>query len=222
MPDKVKVVIVGDEGVGKSALILRLCFDHFSNTHEATADDSIRKSTVVDGKECELDIIDTAGREQYATLIEEWIRQGEVFVLVFDVASRESFTHVRKYYDQVRKIKEIVDDHSINPPATHPGPPHFAPLILVGNKSDLQHKRAVSESEGMGLAKELCGEYVEASARDNVNVEAAFNHAVRKIRKRRYEADHSLFSQADGTATTTKRYRPFHRRHPGSCNCVIL
>ncbi|KAE8141126.1 ras family-domain-containing protein [Aspergillus pseudotamarii] len=222
MPDNVKVVVVGDEGVGKSALILRLCFDHFSNTHEATADDSIRKSTVVDGKECELDIIDTAGREQYATLIEEWIRQGEVFVLVFDVASQESFTHVRKYYDQVRKIKEVVDDHSINPPATYPGPPYFAPLILVGNKSDLQHERTVSESEGMGLAKELCGEYVEASARDNVNVEAAFNQAVRKIRARRYEADHSLFSHADGAATTTKRYRPFHRRHPSGCHCVIL
>ncbi|KOC11392.1 Ras-like protein [Aspergillus flavus AF70] len=219
MPDKVKVVIVGDEGVGKSALILRLCFDHFSGTHEATADDSIRKSTVVDGQECILDIIDTAGREQYATLIEEWIRQGEVFVLVFDVASRESFTHVRKYYDQVRKIKQVVDDHSINPPATHPGAPFFAPLILVGNKSDLQHKRAVSETEGMELGKELCGEYVEASARDNVNVEAAFNKAVRNIRERRYEAEHSLFPQADGVATTPKRYRPFH---PGSCRCVVL
>ncbi|KAF7588172.1 hypothetical protein BBP40_006109 [Aspergillus hancockii] len=223
MPDKVSVVVLGDESVGKSALVLRLCFDHFSGTHEATADDSIRKTTIVDGQECILDIIDTAGRKQYATLIEQWMRQGEVFVLVFDIASRESFTHVRKYYHQVREIKQDLDEYSATPPAAHPGPPHYAPLIIVGNKSDLRRERAVSATEGMDLAGELGAEYVEASARDDVNVEEAFTKAVRRLRERQVEDDRALFSRADGSAaTTSKRYRPFHRRHPGSHRCIVL
>jgi GTPase KRas protein len=150
------------------------------------------------------------------------MRQGEVFVLVFDVSSRASFDHVRKYYDQVREIKQVLDEQSINPPAIRPGPPHYAPLIIVGNKSDLRQGRVVPATEGMDLARELGGEYVEASARDDVNVEEAFNKAVRKLRGRKQENDQSLFSQVDGAATTSKRYRPFHRRHPGSHRCTIL
>ncbi|KAB8231220.1 Ras family protein [Aspergillus alliaceus] len=222
MPDIVRVVVMGDEGVGKSALILRLCFDHFPGTHEATADDSILKTTVVDGQECVLDVIDTAGRQQYGTLIEQWIRQAQVFVLVFDVASRKSFSHIKEYYDQVREIKQAIGDDSTVEPAMYPGPPYYAPLIVVGNKNDLKRERAVKQTEGARLARKLDGEYVETSARNNVNVEEAFNKAVRKLRVRQDENERSWLSKDEGAKKTPKRFRPFHRRHPRSCRCVMF
>ncbi|KAL5355672.1 P-loop containing nucleoside triphosphate hydrolase protein [Aspergillus floccosus] len=174
MPDKVTVIVIGDEGVGKSALILQLCLAHFPRTHEPTADDKIRKPIVVDGKPCELDIIDTAGRDMCTPLYERWIADGDAVVLVYDITNRESFAHVWKYYEQVGMIKSCR--------CSDPSKIGCMPVILVGNKYDLRNAREVSVKAGVDLAKELGAEYVETSAKQDINIEEIFVRIVRKVR----------------------------------------
>lgn len=142
----------------------KFCLSHFPEGHEPTVDDTIRKPAEIDGQPYNIniiDIIDTAGREKYATLTEQWIGQGEAFIMVYDVPSRESFTHLQHYYEQIRAIQPSFGAHSVKPEATVSTTSRSVLLILVGNKSDLQDQRAISTDQGVHLARILGCEYIE-------------------------------------------------------------
>lgn len=124
-----------------------------------------------------LEVLDRAGQEEYTALRDQWIRDGQGFVLVYSVCNRSSFTSIRKYHHQVSKVKESVLSEFFNLP--------YVPMMLVGNRCDRVTEREVSTQEGYTLARELGCEFVEASAKDCINVEKAFYDAVRLIRRRR-------------------------------------
>ncbi|PKY00973.1 ras-like protein Ras1 [Aspergillus campestris IBT 28561] len=185
MQDKFTVVVIGDEAVGKSALIIRLCLDHFPESHAPTADDTIRKPAVIDNKSCLVNIIDTAGRDEYASQLEEWMSHGDAFLLAYDVTSRASFDHVIKYYNQVRRMKLGRGLAKLSSGQMLFRSPHGVSMVLVGNKIDMAESREVSTEEGRRRAASLgCG-YAETSAKENVNVEEPFVMAVRWLRQRR-------------------------------------
>lgn len=98
--------------------------------------------------------------------------------MVYNVVSRDSYIHVRHYYEQIRAIKPSSGAYSSKPEATASTTSHSVPLVLVGNKSDLQDQCAISTDQGVDLAEELGCEYVETSAKKDVNVEEAFSKAV--------------------------------------------
>lgn len=116
--------------------------------------------------------------------------------MVFDVASRGSFTHLRHYYEQIRATQPSFGAHSVKPEATVSMASRPVPLILVGNKSDLQEQRAISTGQGIHLAGELGCEYIETSAKEDVNVEEAFSEAVRTNRRQQEAVGHGLFKEA--------------------------
>ncbi|PLN77150.1 ras-like protein Ras1 [Aspergillus taichungensis] len=185
MQDKFTVVVIGDEAVGKSALIIRLCLDHFPEGHAPTADDTIRKPAVIDNRPCLINIIDTAGRDEYASQLEEWMSHGDAFLLAYDVTSRASFDHVIKYYKQVRRMKLGRGLAKMSSERMLFQSPHGVSVVMVGNKIDLAESRVVSTEEGRRRAASLgCG-YTETSARENVNVEEPFVMAVRWLRQGR-------------------------------------
>jgi len=161
-----KLVVLGDGGVGKTALTIQLCLNHFVETYDPTIEDSYRKQVVIDDQPCVLEVLDTAGQEEYTALRDQWIRDGEGFLLVYSISSRSTFERVERFRDQITRVK---DTESI-------------PLILVGNKCDKVTEREVSREEGMGLAKKLGCEFIESSAKTCVNVERAFYTVVRLIR----------------------------------------
>jgi GTPase KRas len=88
---------------------------------DPTIEDAYRKNTVIDAEPCMLDILDTAGQENYVALRSTWMRERDGFLLVFSLADRSTFEGLRTFYDQLCEMHEN-------------GVP---PLILVGNKSDL-------------------------------------------------------------------------------------
>src|ERR1700709_1062368 len=138
-----------------------------------------------------LEVLDTAGQEEYTALRDQWIRDGEGFVLVYSISSRSSFTRIQKFHHQIQRVKES----SASSPS-FPGSPISqsmvvnggnVPVMLVGNKSDRVTEREVSTQEGHALARELGCEFVEASAKNCINVEKAFYDVVRQLRRQRMQ-----------------------------------
>lgn len=139
-----------------------------------------------------LEVLDTAGQEEFVALRDQWIRDGEGFVLVYAINSRPSFALVEKYYAQIQRVKESAASAAPSYPGApsvpglganpHAGP---APVMVVANKCDKVTERAVSTQEGQALAKSLGCDFVEASAKNRINVEAAFYDVVRALRRQR-------------------------------------
>lgn len=138
-----------------------------------------------------LEVLDTAGQEEYIALRDQWIRDGEGFVLVYSISSRSSFARIQRFHSQIQRVKES----SMAGSPTYPGSPMTAsapmfgqaPVMLVGNKCDRVTEREVSTQEGQALAKDLGCDFVEASAKNCVNVEKAFFDVVRQLRRQRHQ-----------------------------------
>ncbi|SAM00998.1 hypothetical protein [Absidia glauca] len=164
-----KIIMVGSGGVGKSALTLQYMYGDFVEEYDPTKADSYRKKVVLDGQECQIDILDTAGQEEYAAIRDNYYRSGEGFLCVFSVCEQESLEHTQEFRDQILRV---LDDETV-------------PFILVGNKVDLAHLRKVSTSEAGALAQEWNCQYVETSAKTRQNVDQVYTMLMRQIRDRK-------------------------------------
>ncbi|KAJ6226493.1 ras-like protein rasd [Anaeramoeba flamelloides] len=162
-----KLVVVGGGGVGKSALTIQLVQSHFVDEYDPTIEDSYRRQVVIDEETCLLDILDTAGQEEYSAMRDSYMRAGEGFLIVFAINSRNSFDEVSSFREQITRVKDSDD----------------VPMIIVGNKNDLENERQVSQGEGTDLAKSFNCPFIETSAKTRTNVEEAFFGLVREIRK---------------------------------------
>ncbi|KTW30060.1 uncharacterized protein T551_02004 [Pneumocystis jirovecii RU7] len=160
-----KLVILGDGAVGKTALA--------TQTYDPTIEDSYRKQVMVDGHSCILEILDTAGQEEYVALRDQWIKNGDGFLLVYSVSSRSTFDRIKRFRDQIVQTKNT----------------QFIPLMLVGNKSDKIYDREVSFQEGQSLAHLYGCQFVETSAKSSVNVEFAFYNLIKAIRNLKMNKD---------------------------------
>ncbi|KAK9722088.1 RAS2 protein [Basidiobolus ranarum] len=160
------MVLLGDGGVGKTALTLQLCSAHFVETYNPTIENVYRKQVVIDNKACILEVLDTAGQLEYSTLREQWIREGEAFLLVYCITERSSFERL-----------EAVRQHIISIVGST-----TAPMILVGNKCDRSSERQVTQQEGIAMARRFGCQFMESSAKTAVNVERAFFTLVRGLR----------------------------------------
>lgn len=166
--------------------------NHFVETYDPTIEDSYRKQVVIDGQSCMLEVLDTAGQEEYTALRDQWIRDGEGFVLVYSITSRASFSRIRKFHSQIQRVKDSSSAGSptasyLSSPITAAPSGAQAPVMLVGNKSDRVTEREVSTQEGSALAKEMGCDFVEASAKNCINVEKAFYEVVRSLRRQRQD-----------------------------------
>lgn len=92
-----KVIMVGSGGVGKSALTLQFMYDEFVEDYEPTKADSYRKKVVLDGEEVQIDILDTAGQEDYAAIRDNYFRSGEGFLCVFSITEDDSFQATQEF-----------------------------------------------------------------------------------------------------------------------------
>jgi len=162
------IIVVGAGGVGKSALTLQFMYGNFVEEYDPTSADSYRKKIKVAGKEIQLDILDTAGQEEYAAMRDNYYRTGEGFLCVYSVVAMDSFNHVGSFHEQILRVTE---DESI-------------PCLLVGNKVDLAEKRQVTTQQGEQLASGLKCQFIETSAKTKLNVENAFMQLAEMVVKR--------------------------------------
>ncbi|GLV41912.1 Ras-like protein A [Carabus blaptoides fortunei] len=127
---------------------------------------SLWKKVVLDGEEVQIDILDTAGQEDYAAIRDNYFRSGEGFLCVFSITEDESFQATQEFREQILRVK---NDENI-------------PFLLVGNKSDLDEKRKVSLAEANARAQQWGVPYVETSAKTRENVDKVFFDLMREIR----------------------------------------
>lgn len=119
-----KLVVVGGGGVGKSSLTLQLVANRFFEFYDPTIEDSYRKQVIVDDETCLLDILDTAGQEEYSAMRDQYSRSGEGFLMVYSITSRESFDELASFRDHILRVKDT----------------DKVPMVIVGNKMDVAEK----------------------------------------------------------------------------------
>jgi GTPase SAR1 family protein len=109
--------------------------------------------------------------EEYTALRDQWIRDGEGFLVVYSITSRATFDRVQGFRDQIVRVKDAQDNE--------------IPMMLVGNKSDKVTEREISRDEGAAMARKMHCEFIETSAKTCVNVERSFYNVVKLIRSQR-------------------------------------
>ncbi|MFX1364777.1 MAG: GTP-binding protein [Promethearchaeota archaeon] len=174
-----KLSLIGDGGVGKTSMAQRYVHGIFKADYKATI------GTFISKKECEFKelgtsvrfmIWDLAGQTQFERLWSDYLTDSRAGIIVFDITNRESFEHVKKWYNTISKVAL----------------PNIV-LILVGNKIDLNTSRIVSTEEGMNLAKDLGIHYMETSAKTNENIDDVFEWTALQIINRNIEEEKESF-----------------------------
>jgi len=166
MPET-KLAVVGGGGVGKTALTLQFTGNYFVDEYDPTVEDVYRKQVSVDGEVALLEILDTAGQEEYSSMRDQYMRNGQGFLLVYDVTSLKSIDDVQEFHKSILRVKDA----------------DYFPMVLVGNKRDMTEFRAVPTSDGSNVAAGWGCPFFEASAKLRENVDEAFFELVREVRR---------------------------------------
>lgn len=162
---KHKLVLLGDQSVGKTSLVTRFMYDTFDQQYQTTVGiDFFSKTVHINNQTVRLHVWDTAGQERFRSLIPGYIRNSSGALVVYDVCSRQSFFSAFKWIDEVRA--ERGDD---------------VVVVLVGNKSDAQEGRAVSAEEAQRKAEERGLVFMEVSAKLGTGVKALFRRVAETL-----------------------------------------
>ncbi|KAF2252034.1 ras-related protein RSR1 [Trematosphaeria pertusa] len=189
------IVVLGSGGVGKSCLTAQFVQNVWIESYDPTIEDSYRKAIEVDGRHVILEILDTAGTEQFTAMRELYMKTGQGFLLVFSITSMSSLYELTELREQIRRIKE--DDN--------------VPMVLVGNKSDLEEDRSVPRARAFNVSQQWGGvPYYETSARRRANVDEVFVDLCRQI------------IQKDRREYAEKRQRTKKRANRRRPKCTIL
>lgn len=160
-----KYIIIGDTGVGKSCLLLQFTDKRFQPVHDLTIGVEFGARMVnIDSKQIKLQIWDTAGQESFRSITRSYYRGAAGALLVYDITRRDTFKHLSVWLEEARQ-------HSQSNMV----------IMLIGNKNDLEHRRAVSFEEGKAFADANGLIFMETSAKTAFNVEQAFINTAEKI-----------------------------------------
>ncbi|KAH9934945.1 GTPase [Fomitopsis serialis] len=153
-----KVVLIGDSGVGKSNLLSRFTRNEFNlETKSTIGVEFATRSITVDGKTLKAQIWDTAGQERYRAITAAYYRGAVGALLVYDISKHQTYVNVTRW---LKELRDHADSNIV--------------IMLVGNKSDLKHLRAVPTDEAKAFAAENNLSFMETSALDASNVESSF------------------------------------------------
>ncbi|KAJ6021933.1 ras small monomeric GTPase [Penicillium herquei] len=201
------IVVLGAGGVGKSCLTAQFVQNVWIESYDPTIEDSYRKQIEVDGRQCILEILDTAGTEQFTAMRELYMKQGQGFLLVFSITSMSSLNELSELREQIIRIK---DDEKV-------------PLVIVGNKSDLEDDRAVPRARAFGLSQSWGNApYYETSARRRANVNEVFIDLCRQIIRKDLQGSGSSSDSARKREGSTRNDRKNNKTQRRRSPCVIL
>ncbi|CAD8147363.1 unnamed protein product (macronuclear) [Paramecium tetraurelia] len=153
-----KLLLIGTSGVGKSCMLMRYVDNNFTNNFYNTIGVDFKiKSIFLENKNIKLQIWDTAGQDRFRTITCSYYRGAHGIIIVYDITDRESFDSVKMWMSEIDKYaqEDVI-------------------RMLVGNKCDMDDKRAVSYEEGEALAKQLKLQFIETSAKLSTNIEQSF------------------------------------------------
>ncbi|EMP29745.1 Ras-related protein Rap-2a [Chelonia mydas] len=168
-----KVVVLGSGGVGKSALTVQFVTGTFIEKYDPTIEDFYRKEIEVDASPSVLEILDTAGTEQFASMRDLYIKNGQGFILVYSLKELDCCLKKFTCLDKAKLLDQCFRESAVRY--------EKVPVILVGNKVDLESEREVSSNEGRALAEEWGCPFMETSAKSKTMVDELFAEIVRQM-----------------------------------------
>ncbi|XP_074599204.1 RAS oncogene family member Rab11 [Brevipalpus obovatus] len=204
-----KVVLIGDSGVGKSNLLSRFTRNEFNLESKSTIGvEFATRSIQVDNKTIKAQIWDTAGQERYRAITSAYYRGAVGALLVYDIAKHITYENVERW---LRELRDHADNNIV--------------IMLVGNKSDLRHLRAVPTEEARAFAEKNNLSFIETSALDSTNVETAFQQILTEIYH--IVSQKQIRNDGDGDPSPSENIRPINipptdpsdmRRNSKCCN----
>jgi len=172
-PKHRKIAVMGSRSVGKSSLTIQFVEDHFVDSYDPTIENTFLKTIKVGRQEYELELVDTAGQDEYSIVPQSYSMNIDGYVLVYSVTSEKSFDVVKIIHE---KLLDMTGQSKL-------------PVVLVGNKTDLRMERALSTDDGKKLASEWGALFLEASAKENQKVRDIFQGILSFIDKSEGGAD---------------------------------
>ena len=163
--EAVKICLVGDTSVGKTCIVNRLVKGIFNTSEKSTIGSNfVTESVPVNGEQFRLAIWDTAGQEKYRSMVSMYYRGSFGAMIVYDITHPQSFQNVRVWHEELRYTEKDI------------------PVIIVGNKTDMESNRIVTKHDGSSLAKELNCLFMEVSALKGDNIVEAFVELAKNIK----------------------------------------
>lgn len=165
-----KFIIIGNTGTGKSSLLTQFTDRRFSPIHDLTIGVEFgAKILTINGPEdkkydIKLQIWDTAGQESFKSITRSYYRDAAGVMLVFDISKRDSFEHLTRWMEDIANFSG-----------------ENANIILIGNKSDLDHRRKVSIEDAEEFAKNQGIKYIETSAKNYDRTYDAFSYLAEEV-----------------------------------------
>ena len=160
-----KVIIIGDTAVGKSNILSRYVKDEFSSNSKSTVGVELGiKFLKIKNTKTKIQIWDTAGQERYRAITSSYFKGSNGCFIVYDITNEASFNNIENWYEQIQK--ETSSD---------------LPILLVGNKCDLEDERKVPIEKGKEKAKNLNCAFFETSALKKINIDKIFEELVNNI-----------------------------------------
>ena len=179
----IKILIVGDSTVGKTNFIKKYVENKFNESYFAsTGIDLITTSIKIEGKSFKIQIWDTAGQEKYRAMTKNLFLKTQGIVIIFDISNEISFINLKSWMNGIKE--ECSAD---------------IPMILVGNKLDLEDKRVIDKERAMEFAKNEKLEYIETSSKTGENINKALSLIIEKIYQRADSNSNFSFTLDDGT-----------------------
>ena len=194
-----KLILLGDAGVGKTALMVRYAFGTFSP--EAVLNigiEMLTKKVQWQGKDLKLQIWDTVGQETFAPLTKRYCRDADAAIFCYDVTYQHSFLNIKKW----------LHEYSI---------PRDCFIVLVGCKSDLEGQRVITTEDGQAMAESLRFPFFETSAmKNNSNVDDIFTLVVSKVADKEPQS-----MKTDSTLNVSNIWQRTHRKKKSCISCLM-
>ncbi|KAI8896606.1 small GTPase superfamily [Globomyces pollinis-pini] len=182
-PPKVrKIAILGSRAVGKSSVTVQFVENHFAETYYPTIENMFTKIVKYKGEEFAVEIMDTAGQDEFSILNSKHAIGIHGYVLIYSIASRQSFEMCGILRDKILNFTGM----------------DWVPCVLVANKVDLHVQRQVTTQEGEAQAKEWNCSFIETSAKHNQNISRLFEYMLGEIEKVRGEGGASAEKKSNG------------------------
>ena len=167
---KLKLIVVGNQGTGKSSILNRFVNETFDERYQATIGlDFQSKNITIHDQDVRLIIYDTAGQEKFRSLIPMYIREAQIILFIYDISDRESFDSMPRW---IQEVKDVINKEVV--------------YTLIGNKIDLEKERKVTFDEGKKLAEQNNFVFQEVSSKTGENFEKLFEVQI-------YEAVYNKF-----------------------------
>ena len=176
---KLKLIVVGNQGTGKSCILNRFVNETFEENYEATIGlDFQSKNITIHDQDVRLIIYDTAGQEKFRSLIPMYIREAQIILFIYDISDEESFNSIPKW---IQEVKEVLKEEVV--------------FVLIGNKIDLESQRKVSFEDGKKFAEQNNFVFQEVSAKTGKNFENLFDVQIFEAVYNKFRAE---FEKRDG------------------------